>query len=173
MQSKLSIQQKLEKASLTARYKLFDNQIKLVGKSSLVSRFKIERNQYEDDIVVESVKEDTVEVTIVYPAEIPISRLRNNNFNSIPDGQTNIYLFDVLPIDVYVKWTDNIIKGDFLLDIIKDENGNSIKILLKISEELFTPGSYGIVYRKLWAALYNGEIPVELQQTISQINLEN
>ena len=164
----MSIQSKLEKANIKSLYKLFDNQVTLMGKPSYVSRIRVERNKYGDDETYEFIAENDIEIIISYPSEIPLNRFRTNA-NDTSIDTSSIYLFDILPIEGFAKFSSNIMKGDFILDIIEDENFGEMKILMRVSEEVGSTGSVGLVYRKLLLAPYNGEIYPELQSYIDSL----
>lgn len=168
----MNYQAKLEKASKGASYKLFDNNIKITGKPTTALRLRLEKDVYGDLQEWSIIKQDSISLTISYPDDIPLSRFRNDNHDQTKVASTGIFLFDVLPIEVYSKWADDIEVGDYLIDIMIDERGNQIKIPLVLTE---ITGSFGInvlKYKKLRAAVYNDGFDPEIQAIINGLKLD-
>lgn len=161
-----SIQDRLEQSSLKIRQKMFDNQIHLTGQSAKVIRIKPDKNDYGDDKGLKIISKDTIECIIHYPGDVPLSRNRtDNSFEQV--SSTGIFLMDVLPIDLYTQWQDNVEKFDFIIHTIKDEQGNDIKFLLQVSEVV---GSFksSLLWKKSLCAPYNG---VYTQEILNMITL--
>ncbi len=164
-----SYQSKLETASLKASYKLHDHHIVLIGKSSNALRIRLQEDYYGDTTSYEIIKQDTPVVYINYPSDIPLSRYRNANVQKEKPASTGIFLIDVLPIEVYTDWADNIEVDDYLIDIHLDEEDNKIKIPLIVTE---IKGDFGInylKYKKLHAAIYNDGFDEDVQSIIDNL----
>lgn len=163
-----SIQEKIEQAQIKALHKLYDNNIKLTGKSSLVFRYRLEKNEYGDVTDYQFIKDDKIEIRIKYPGDLPLNRFRKSEASDVVNN-SSLYLIDILPIQVFSKFDDNLLKGDFIVDQLKDENGNKINVLLAISESLGSINISNITMIRFDAGLYSGEIPAKLQKKLDQI----
>lgn len=168
----MSYQSKLENASKGASYKLFDNSIHKIGKSTNALRLRLIKDQYGDLEEWEIIKQDIITIYIDYPDEIPLSRFRNDNYQQTKTASTGIFLFDVLPIDVYSQWDSDVEVGDYLIDIHIDENGNEIKIPLELTEILGSFGVHAMKYKKLRAAVYNDGFDESIKEIIDGLKLE-
>lgn len=168
-----SIQGKLEKSNISARRKLFDNNVRLVGIEAELLRFKIVEDRYGDE-TVQNISQDSIVARISYPGEIPLSRFRMDAVAGIPDSipdevdETHTFFFEILPIELFVQWSDNVEKGDMLLHRVNDEHDNPIKIMLKVSELLGTFQTE-LLWRKAYCAPFNGIIPAEVQTIINEL----
>ena len=165
----MTIQEKIEKYTSSTRRKLFDNQIRLSGIPFNGIHFYTEENKY-GDTTVEVINHKSLEARIVYPGEIPLSRFRLGSSAEEVDG-TGVFFFDILPIEIYTKWTDNVEKEDILFHIIKDEQNNNIPILLKVSEIVGSIQTT-LYWKKSLCAPYNGIVPDEVQAIIDSVSGE-
>jgi hypothetical protein len=165
----MSIQSKLENSSFNIKRKLFDNSIKLHGIEVKGIRVFEDINKYGDTTNIEITKDDEITGYIdLLSVEIPTNRYRLDATDSKIDNQS-IFLFEILPIDFYTKWSDEIEKGDLLVLILKDKVADlDIPILFRVSESL---GRFqkNLLFRKYNIAPYN---PSVLDQTIRQIILD-
>lgn len=162
----MSIQDQISRATRDVRYTLMDNNIYVKGRSIHVVRFQVTKDMYDDETVT-FIKKDKIEVILNYPGEIPLYRFSRNNYDqSVED--TGVFFFDILPIDIFTKWKDKVIKGDYIFHSLKDEEDNPIEILLKISEVVGRFDSERLIWRKGWCSPYNGAIPEELQEAIDE-----
>ena len=159
----MSIQDSISKASERIKRKLFDNHIKVTGRCLLGIRYRVTEDMYEDEERV-LIDRETIEVVIDYPTEIPIYRFARGEYNNDIE-QSGAFFFDILPIDLYTKWANKIEVGDFIYHCLRDESGNPVPILLKISE-VFGSFEVGLVWRKAWCSPYNGQIEPELQDLL-------
>lgn len=162
----MSIQNKLSRSQANLKRKLFDNNVRLMGVESNVIRFHIEEDFYGDE-TISIISQNNMEIIIIYPGEVPLSRFRYDQSNNNDAGvdETNVFFFDILPIDAYVKWSDEIEKGDFIFHNLYDEKNNKIKILFRVAEVL---GSFttDITWRKVFLAPYNGIIPQDVRNAL-------
>jgi hypothetical protein len=169
----MSLQKKLERSSVGLRRKLHDNNIRLAGIDITVTRFHIEEDMYGNEQSM-TINHDDVEVVLVYPSEIPLTRFRYGEGEGDTTDQaqeqsdeTHVFFFDILPIELHAKWSDNIEKGDLLFHTVLDEDRNKIPILLRVSNDL---GAFQttLLWRKYLCAPYNGIIPPEVQEILDQ-----
>jgi len=155
-----SVQSYLEESNIAIKRTLFDNQIELMGKMTKALRLKIDEDRYGDGEIV-IISKSIVECMIVYPGNVPLLRSRSDAVTDTTSGQ-NIYLMDILPIDLYAKWGDNIEKHDFIVDKTRDENGNYTKFILQVSDLVGTFRD-SLQFKKWLCAPYNGPLTSDVQ----------
>lgn len=160
-----SIHDRYEQQTFGLKRKLFDNQIRLMGNELTAIRVVITEDEYKDE-EYEIVSHNTITCIINFPAEIPLFRYRANNNNDVSDSN-GIYLFDVLPIELYTKWDDNMEKGDILITKMTDENDEVIKMLFRVSETLGTFAKY-LNWKKSHIAPFNGYRNAEINRLIEE-----
>ncbi len=168
----MSIQDKLSKIHSGLMRKLFDYQLGLVSSDVKVIRLKITENQYLDE-TIEVISDDTITLKLALPTEIPLYRLRGEEQDAI-DDKTGIFLYDILPIEGYSKFTDNVEKFDIFIKKLKDENVDTdpLLMILRVSE---TVGSFNVnqlVWKKFYCAPYNMTISTEIQTIIDTYEAE-
>lgn len=163
----MSYQDRLASASAKVRRRLFDLDVKMKGRDVTVTRFFIEEDIYADERRTK-ISQSTVTMKIVYPqGEVPLQRFRTSA--SSPGAQeTGLFFFDILPIEVYTQWADHVEIGDYIFQVIKDELGQKMGILLQIAN-MFGAWDTELVWRKGWAAPYNGDLPPEVKSAIDAL----
>ena len=165
-----SYQDKLASASARVRRKLFDHSVRMKGRQVSVLRFIVAEDIYADEQRT-LISSGTIPAVLVYPhGEIPLQRFRAQT-PSLPQAvvqDSGLFLFDILPVEVYTQWADKVEIGDFIFQVIKDEVGNKIGILLRVAN-LFGSWSSELVWRKGWAAPYSGDIPAEVESAITKM----
>jgi len=150
-----SIQSKIDRKTATLRRKLFDNSISLSGVDTKCTRLKTSKNMYGDVETFTIITDDIIMANINIPSDIPLTRLRGDAIDDVNDSNT-VFFYDILPIDVYTKWSDNVEKDDILIFEMYNEFDEPIQIILKISE-VVTKFKQSIVWKKSLAAPYNGD----------------
>lgn len=159
----MSYQDKIEKALLPVTRKLYDYQIEITGTEFNVVRVRFQEvDMYGDTSEPIMLVEDNITCFINYPDEIPLNRLRSMNNELSPDinesgSSTGVYFYDILPIEIWTKWTDHIEQGDFLAHTIIDDNDNSLVMILRVSENFGRFKKY-LTWRKQNAAPYSGDL---------------
>jgi hypothetical protein len=148
-----SIQSYLEESNIAIKRVLFDNQIEMMGKMTKALRLKIDEDRYGDG-EIKIISKSIIECMIIYPGNVPLLRNRADA-TSDTNASQNIMLFDILPIDLYAKWGDNIERFDFIIDKTKDENGNYTKFILQVSDLVGTFRD-SLQFKKWLCAPYNG-----------------
>lgn len=152
-----TIQDKIELRRNSQRKKLYNNKIKLLGTESRIMRLRVAENKYGDEEVT-LLSNEEMTVYLSFPADVPLNRYRDvltTNENIATEG---IYLFDILPIELFCDWNSDIEKGDFIVYKTSDVKSNlNIKMLLRVSEIL---GQFRktLLYKKYNVAPYNGII---------------
>ena len=174
----MSIQTKIAKASEKLQRKLFDQQIFLMGGDTDVIRIKFSEDKYHDRSVT-AINSSVVSVIINIPAEIPLYRLRPSwDETTSPtqndvyvDEATGMYLYDLLPIEVYAKFSDNIERRDILVKRYRDDqttvSGKELKLIIQITEPLGGFSNSGLVWRKFNAAPVTSTLPSDVQSLIN------
>ncbi len=150
-----SIQTKLDRKTAALRRKLFDNSISLMGQELKCVRLKTAKNMYGDVETLVVINDDVITAVIKIPSDIPFSRFRGDAVDEVNDSST-VFFYDILPIDVYSQWADNIEKDDILIFEIFDEKDEPLRIILKVSDSV-TKFKQSIVWKRSLAAPYNGD----------------
>ena len=104
-----------------------DYKIQQSGFEGQVIRLKTTVNMYGDETEWEIVSHDIVTVSLSIPGEIPLTRLRKDVTEEVPEIK-NVFLYDILPITGSSRFEDNIEKDDLLFDNLKKENQNEAKL---------------------------------------------
>jgi hypothetical protein len=166
------MQEKLNRANISRSRKLFDRHISRLGIKVQLVRIQRQRTSIRGDYEDIKVSDDPVTAQLDFPPEMPLlrGRLAQNVFPS--DGQniplpppaptdqapnTQFSFWDLLPIFMYVKFTDNIVQNDLLLYVWLDENNHKVAIILRVVTEVGSFHSH-LAWRKLHVAVENGEI---------------
>ena len=155
-------------ASARAQRTLFDNSIKVNGRVIDAFMFHIDEDKYGNEDI-EILSEAIIEAIILYPTEIPLDRIQGLEESNVITSD-RLFFFDLLPIEIFTKWSDKVQKNDFIVHLIKNDIGKKFPIILKISENL---GAFSteLLWRKSLCSPYRGEIPSILKTKIeSKIN---
>lgn len=159
-----SYQDKLASASAGIRRKLFDHSVRMKGRAVEVTRFFVTEDIYGDERQA-PISQASITAIIAYPpGEVPLQRFRYGAQSPAVED-TGTFFFDILPIEVYTRWVDRVELGDYLFQVIRDENGSKVGILLRVSN-LFGSWDTELVWRKAWAAPYNGDLPADVRRAI-------
>jgi hypothetical protein len=131
-----SIQTKLQKRTASLRKKLYDNTVNKIGLEGQFLHLTIEYDRYEDeeDIIVSA--SEKIVAYINYPGnEIPLVKQSTTNSTS----QSNLHLYDILPIELYAPHSLHINKGDIIISRIKmDDEIENIRLLyLQVVDVIF------------------------------------
>ena len=158
------IQNKLAKKQAGLKRKLMDYKIRLSGNCSQIIRIYTEENKYGDETLT-TINHCMILAIIDYPGELPLYRLRTSADDSEIDEPTGIFLYDIIPIEVYTQWKDKVEIGDLLVRKIKDETDSCLVNVLRISNIL---GSFktDLIWKKCLTAPYNMTISQEVQDII-------
>ena len=159
----MSIQDKLENASIRLHRKLFSQAVTLMGTESHVARYKYNNTYNEDEVEYPLLFEDDLTLYIDFPTDIPLFRQRNydtaTSSNITNDG---LFLYDVLPIFAFARFEDKVERGDFVVYVFYNEQGIAIPLVFQVAEELGKLRKY-LYWKKILIAPYNGEYLQEIQ----------
>lgn len=164
----MSIRDSINKKSDKILRRLSDTRIQSLGREVPVVRVRIERDMYNDQRYT-PVLSDRPHVILHFPMGIPIDRYRQNSA-SVEHDESRVFMFDILPVELYTKWEDKVEKGDFLVYSVYDENESEIPILLRVAETL---GSfkYTMVWKQQQCAPYNGELMPDVMSAFENLEI--
>jgi hypothetical protein len=120
-----------------------------------------------DELTTISVSSIPV-IFIFPPGEMPLIRLRAKNGTQAEVQSTGLFFYDILPIECYTRWEDNLEIGDVFYFIALDENGNKMPVVFRILEQKGAFSSQ-LVWRKYLAAPITNidtEIPEDLKERL-------
>lgn len=150
-----SIQERLENSSFTIKQKLYDNHIRLKGQEIKAIRIFATMDKYGDDETSSIISDNTITAYIdMLNLEIPLNRYRLDSIHGTVDSES-IYLIEALPVDLYVKWADEVSTGDILVLLLKDRYDNlEIPVVWRVSDQT---GRFqkNLLYKKFSIALWN------------------
>lgn len=143
--------------------------IKLKGIEIKGIRIYEDINKYGDTTNLDIISNNTFTGVLDYSnIEIPINRYRLDNTDATIDNES-IYLFDILPLDLFTRWSDELEKGDLLVLLLKDKVANiDIPIVFRISETL---GRFQttLLWKKYQVAPYN---PGKIDSSVKTLILD-
>jgi hypothetical protein len=117
----------------------------------------------------ETISVSTVTAIFVFPpGEMPLIRLRAGKGTQAQTQSTNLFFYDILPTEMYVRWEDSIEVGDVLYFFAQDENGGKMPIVFKILDQKGAFSSQ-LIWRKMIAAPITNidtEIPSDLRDRL-------
>ena len=159
----MGIQDKLDTGLSALKRKLTDYKIDISGREFQVLHIATTRDKYEDETVT-MISNKTVTAIIKYPSDIPLYRYRSGS-STITHASDGVYLYDILPINLFTKWADKVEKFDLLVQKITDDQDIIVPIVLRISEVL---GSFNteLVWKYAQAAPYNQTLSSTVQTAI-------
>jgi hypothetical protein len=117
---------------------------------------------------------DTISVSQVQaifvfpPGEMPLIRLRAGKGTQARAQSTGLFFYDILPVEIYVRWEDRLEVGDVLYFFALDENGGKMPIVFKILDQKGAFSSQ-LIWRKMLAAPIcniDQEIPADLAERL-------
>jgi hypothetical protein len=166
----MSIQDHIAKSLSKLKRKLYDYTIKTIGTESKVILLKIEKDQWGDEETLRIVKNSVCELFLNIPEDIPISRLRTDITQEVAKT-TSTFFYDILPIEIYAKFEDNLEKGDILIKIIRTDSTN-FYMVLQVTDLMGNFDNGYMTRRKYYAAPYLMMLPSEVQTIIDSYLLE-
>ena len=174
----MSIQERLSNVYSNLQRKLFDQQIYLTGSSMEVVRLKVVEDKYHDE-EIQVISNDTITIAMDIPAEIPLYRIRNQTITAGNptasqepiEKATSIFLYDILPIEGYSRFEDNVEKGDIIIRFFSDENEetDALILILRVSEVLGSFNANSLVWKRFQCAPHNLTLTTEIEQIISNL----
>lgn len=164
----MGVYDKIANSQGKLKRKFFDYSVNNSGTENKVILLKLTTNKY-NDIEVEIAKHFISSIVIDIPGEIPIDRLRTDI--TIPQATTqSVFLYDILPVQIYSKFEDNIERGDIIVEKITMDSG-VYYLVLEVAETLGNILGRQIVYKKQNAAPYTKTLPTEVKSIIENYKL--
>lgn len=162
----MSLQDKIIKSQIGAMHTLRDYKTSQMGFTGQVIRLKVEENMYGDE-TIEIINDDVITLSLALPDEIPQTRMRSDVTQAIAETQS-WFFYDVLPIEGYSAYEDNVEKGDLLIIKIFDYKTDSTPfyLVLRVSEIIGTVSLRYMTSRKFYCAPHNMALPQAVQQII-------
>jgi len=149
--------------------KLSDYNISVAGRHTECTRLARKKDVWgnEDN---ELISVSQIQAIFVFPpGEMPLIRIRSANAPQAQAKSEGLFFYDILPVEVYVRWQDQIENGDILYFTVLDENGNKMPIVFKILDQKGTVSSQ-LIWRKLLCApitsLEPTEVPPDLKERL-------
>lgn len=174
----MSYQDKLSQATARLRRTLFDYKVGITGTTTQVVRLKVVINQYQDKEYT-IINHDLVPFVIKLPESIPMTRLRSltnpNNTTDEQDANTaNVFLYDILPIEGFSRFSDDVERGDIIVKKVyaDDDNADPYLFILQITETMGNIDQENIVWKKHYCAPTTMTIPEDILTIISEYETE-
>lgn len=117
----------------------------------------------------ETISVSEIQAIFIFPpGEMPLIRLRAGQGTQAEVQATGLYFYDILPVEVFVRWEDQIEVNDVIYFFALDENKNKMPIVFKILDQ---KGSFSsqLIWRKMIAAPITNidtEIPRDLAERL-------
>jgi len=118
---------------------------------------------------VQTISASQIQAVFVFPpGEMPLIRLRAGNGTQAQTQASGLYFYDILPVEVYVRWEDEVEVGDVVYFFVSDERGNKMPVVFQILDQKGAFSSQ-LVWRKLVCAPVTNletEIPEDLRERL-------
>ena len=148
--------------------KLHDYHIFTQGKKTECTRLKKVSDVWgNSELSPISVSQISV-IFIFPPGEMPLIRLRAGKGAQARVQATGLYFYDILPVEVYVRWEDEVEINDIIYFYALDEKKNKMPIVFKILDQKGAFSSQ-LIWRKMIAAPIlniDTEIPQDLAERL-------
>lgn len=171
----MGIQDKITAALAPSLRKIFDYKVLSSGTETQVVRLKVQKNEYQDIIAYDVVSHDLVTIHCSALNEIPITRLRTDLTSPIQNVQTNLYMYDILPMEAIAKFADNIEWYDILIRKLHSDQPTApqLYLVLQVTEVLGSFSNNFLLWRKFNVAPYNEPLPSEIQNIVDSYTLDD
>ena len=120
-----------------------------MGRSLYVLRLQLSEDRYGDSQGAAIISNDYIEAIIDYPAGIPLFTDRNLEVSSIGS-----YVYDVLPIEGYFRFQDNVVPDDIIVSRFFDQNDEGFIQVFRVAELIGNIG-VGVLSMQYNLAPYN------------------
>jgi hypothetical protein len=151
--------------------KLNDYHIFIEGRKTECTRLSRNTDVWGNDEPA-TISVSSVPVVFIFPpGEMPLIRLRAGNGTQAEAQDTGLFLYDILPIEIYTRWQDRIENSDIIYFFATDENGNKMPIVFKILEQKGAFSSQ-LIWRKYLAAPITSletEVPEDLAKRLLEM----
>jgi hypothetical protein len=148
--------------------KLSDYHIFTRGRKTECTRLTKIRDVW-DNADSNTISVSQIQAIFVFPpGEMPLIRLRAGKGTQAQVQATGLYFYDILPVEVYIRWEDRIEVNDVIYFYALDENKNKMPIVFKILDQKGAFSSQ-LIWRKMIAAPItniDSEIPPDLAERL-------
>jgi len=148
--------------------KLSDYHIFTQGRKTECTRLTIVKDAW-GNADSETISASQVKAIFVFPpGEMPLIRLRAGKGTQAQTQATGLYFYDILPIEIYIRWEDQIEVGDVIYFYALDETKNKMPVVFKILDQKGAFSSQ-LIWRKMIAAPITNidtEIPHDLAERL-------
>jgi hypothetical protein len=164
----MAMYNKINDYCVPAIRKLNDYHVFTGGRKTECTRLSCNTDIWGNDNL-ETISVSSVPVIFIFPpGEMPLIRLRARNGMQAKVQSTGLFFYDILPIECYTRWKDNLENGDVIYFWAGDENGNKMPVVFKILEQ---KGSFSsqLIWRKFLAAPITNietEVPPDLTERL-------
>jgi hypothetical protein len=148
--------------------KLSDYHIFVAGRKTDCTRLSRNSDIWGNENL-ETISVSSVPVIFIFPpGEMPLIRLRVSNGTQSAVQSSGLFFYDILPIECYTRWQDQLENGDCIYFWAGDENGNKMPVIFKIIEQ---KGAFSseLIWRKYQCAPITNietEIPEDLKERL-------
>lgn len=149
----MSVYESVKRASLEIKRKLFDYNISIVGREVKAIRIRQEEDIFHDFTEPEVLSAEPITVSVNFPREVPLERYRLGG--KIQNAETRTYFYELIPVEIYAKLSDNMAVDDFIFFFMEDDQKNKIPFLFQITD-VFGRFEIGMIWKKFYVAPYNG-----------------
>jgi len=141
--------------------KLSDYNILVAGRHTECTRLARKKDVWGNEDI-ETISVSQIQAIFVFPpGEMPLVRLRAGKGTQAEVQSTSIFFYDILPVEIYVRWQDRLEVGDILYFMALDENGGKMPIIFKILDQKGAFSSQ-LIWRKFQAAPITSLEPTEI-----------
>jgi hypothetical protein len=175
----MSYQSKIAHSISGIRRKLFDYKIFVTGSESQVIRFVVREDAYKDR-EYELLDYQIIPFVVKLPDALPMTRLRTfdtlGNAVASPTDEastSSIFLYDILPLEGYSRFSDNCERGDIIVQRIftdrhDGQGGNDCYLfVMQIAETVGNIDISELVWKRHNLAPYTRELPPDVVDIIN------
>ena len=152
---------KLNNWNAKAIRKLSDYHVFVNGRHTECTRLAVKKDIWGNS-ESSTISVSQIQAIFVFPpGEMPLIRLRAGKGTQSQVQSTALYFYDILPVEVYTRWEDEIEMGDIIYFYVLDEKGNKMPIVFKILDQKGTVSSQLIWRKFISAPITNLETEIE------------
>ena len=155
----MALQDRLAQASLGLKRKMYDFAVEQNGTAMPVIRVKVERDMYGQGRT-QVIDNGTQTIYLDMPSELPMSRMRKSILDPVAESQS-VFFYDVLPVDGYAKFENNVEKDDYLIGVFEMES-DYWYFIFQVTEILGNLVQRKVTWKKFQCAPYSGKLPSEV-----------
>ena len=154
----LTIQDKVQMSTRFLRRKLFDSNLRIQGMEVKAILCSVEKDNYENTSITINGYKDTVARLIFPNDEIMLGKSGND---------TTVHLYDLLPIQGYLPFQEDVKEDDIIVFLYLDEYDNPVPVILVVTR-LVAKFNRSITWKKYMFGLYHAEPFDDLKNIINE-----